>query len=1363
MSCKITPKVKNSEGEQITAPLYNDIKKIVGPIKALEIFNKAISEEAKQAEGYSKLEFDEYNMPTIESLLKYTDLNDYVDNIFYSQQLSKDLFGTQNISFNDPKKIIEYFQKILEYNEANDNFNVFFVKNTSTKKYELIVTKKNKYSSNYNYQTERFLDNVVKVYLALHKAGFDDNYIANIVTFNYNINYAKQLDLGSFNPDSILDYTKKLVEGSGFSPQNIEFLLKNSMFSKSPNVDRYYNYIYNMGGNAETSDFIYDYLKENNLIDNTSITPEDVINNQEYKKLAANHILSRALSNAFSLKDAKYNQILIDRVDRLTSTMIQELKKIDISNLKPDDSIQKSDYDEPKRDLLLSFKSLLKESDNLKSESNKLKTQEGLLEKLISAENSRLNLAVRTGDKELVGKIKNRIKTMLSMYESGNLNLSFIQFLNDEIKEVKSLYEKMQSTMENGKLSNKTYIVRNVIQLCNYFTNCIEYFNTYMSKDSNYIEDLKSELQTLFSNFNIDVDFSNTNNLNQIKQLLSKIQIQNNNKENDSLNSLISLIDSYLDVVNNPILENTQLSKFTQLVNSIREEAQKHALDLTADFLEQFENKDAQTIPWGKNKGNKVNIREELKRMNNDINFYDLYLDAMADCPDNIIRLTDKAIKSAKNAARNMVLEVSRNIKKEAKLLRDAGIKDFSWMYKRNKDGKKTGTYITREDDEFNSLISNNPAKLKFYDYFMSVKNMIDKCYPNNNGTAQIIGIRKDRLERLKNSKNIKDFGTQIWEGVKDNWLDREDDDDIAGYEEMFTDIGGNEIKLLPIYYNNVHEGNADHMSEDAVTTLIAYANKGIEYHEMASLVNSIELEREVLKQREMPVMSGGKKILNIAMRKVYSENPDLIKQNEVTQKDLGRSNVYKMFDEHMDMALYGRFRKKEKNLGSLSTAKIIDQLNKKTAISALSLNLLNGISNILTGTSITRVEAICQQYFSVKDLVWADFTYNKEMPLYLSEKGNNIKESKLHLFIEQFDVMQDFDTNINETDWMKDTWFKKMVNSEFMSVIQNAGEHYMNTRIALALAHSMKLKTKYGKETTLWEMLDIEYLQEDGTYGKDDKKLGARLKLKEECYNKDGSEFKFDNSNIQKITRKMAGINQGIHGIYNKQDANLIQTYSVGRLLYMFRKWIPKAIDKRFANLKYNYDVEDWTEGYYQTAFRFLYGLIKEHNGMKLEIGIRWNQLDERQKANCKRALAETIQFFGLLLLNSVVFSWADDDKSGYSWLQNMAYYQSIRLQSELAALEPLSLLGSRDNMATEFTRMFKNPIAAMSPVSDALKLQQLFFPSTWTDTVQRGSYKGHSKAFVVFWGNKFLFPIGAMIPKNVGPENYVGYYLNN
>ena len=1357
-SCEFIPKVKDKKsGKEIEAPLYTEIKKITGPFAANNVFNNTVSEEAKMLENYSLFQLDEYGMPTIDSLLEYTDLPEYMDNMYYGSEIAKDLLGKVSIPFTKSKEILDTFNKIIGFNNTNKHFSAFLVKNTEDSKYEVIAVKKTKFSADYQNNIEIFVENANKVNEALTKAGFDEHFIAKIIADGYNVKYAKQLASSTFNPNKVLKIARDLSDGKieGY----VYNLLESDKFKDSPLVERLDNTLLD-GANS----YVYDFLLDNGMIDPEKVTREDVYNKSVYRNMARDYMLVLALSNAFSLKDKERNSGLYNIVQRLGASISKTLSNIDKNTLKDDDSKPVNDFnEEEKKNIVISFKSALSELNSLKSGNKKSDSAESVIINLIQAEKNRLSLAVRTGDSKEAGKIKKRVNWLTGVYEARTFNTAFLEFLTEQGEELTELYKKMVKSMEDKPLNNKTRDIRDLIQLCKYYENCIEYFNDYMNNSTSYKEDIKNELDDWYKQQNVTLDFDN---LDMLREKMSKIEVvlsattktEDNAEEYTKLSNIKELLKNYIDLTENPIISNVTLSRFTQLTKTVMAEAQKNALTLTTEFLEQFQDEEARTIPWGDKKGETVSIRKELESMSKDINFYDLYLDAMADCPDMIMRLTDKAIKNTKNNIRLEVQELAREIKKEALLLQKSGVKDFNWMYKRNKDGKKTGTYITEKDEEFKSQV-NSEAKRRFYDFFMKQKNIIDRYYPNNEGNSQIIGIRKDRLERLKRSKNIKDFGKQIIEGVKDNWLDREDDDDIAGYSEMFTDIAGNEVKLLPVHYNKVNEYNADDMSEDAVSTLIAYANKGIEYHNMVSLVNSIELEREVLKQRDMPVMDGQNKILNIINRKIYREDPSLVEANAVKTKDMGKSNVYKMFSEHIDMKLYGKKREKKGNIGKFSTAKAVDQLNKKAAISALSLNLLNGISNVTTGISQTRIESVCQQYFSVRDLAWADKTYTTELPKYLAEKGNRVKESKLALFLEQFDVLQEFDKDINETDWIKNTWFKRMINSEFMSVIQNAGEHYMNSRVALAVAHRIKLKASNGEEVNLYDALDIEYLQEDGTYGKNDKKLGARLKLKDNYKDTEGNTYQLDNKTVMKVTRKMAGINMSIHGIYNEQDKNLIQKTSIGRLIYMFRKWIPKSIDKRFANMKYNYDVADWTEGYYQTFFKFMYNLIKEHNGMKLEIGTRWKQLDERQKANVKRALTETTQFFALVLANN--YMWLDDDKKDFGWFKNMLYYQSVRLQSELAALTPLSVIGSKDNMVTEALRIFKNPMAALSPTSDAVKLTQLLMPSTYTKILKSGPYKGHSKAWAIFVGNKFLFPYGVIPLKNMSPENYVGYYL--
>lgn len=67
------------------------------------------------------------------------------------------------------------------------------------------------------------------------------------------------------------------------------------------------------------------------------------------------------------------------------------------------------------------------------------------------------------------------------------------------------------------------------------------------------------------------------------------------------------------------------------------------------------------------------------------------------------------------------------------------------------------------------------------------------------------------------------------------------------------------------------------------------------------------------------------------------------------------------------------------------------------------------------------------------------------------------------------------------------------------------------------------------------------------------------------------------------------------MHGIYNFEDRNALQNVGLGRMAILFRKWIKPSLNKRFDKVSYNYDLDDWTEGYYRTMGRFVLQMIKD------------------------------------------------------------------------------------------------------------------------------------------------------------------------
>ena len=88
-----------------------------------------------------------------------------------------------------------------------------------------------------------------------------------------------------------------------------------------------------------------------------------------------------------------------------------------------------------------------------------------------------------------------------------------------------------------------------------------------------------------------------------------------------------------------------------------------------------------------------------------------------------------------------------------------------------------------------------------------------------------------------------------------------------------------------------------------------------------------------------------------------------------------------------------------------------------------MSLSVLNGLSNVATGNMMATYEALSKQYFDAKDLAWADYTYGKNTMAMLGNLGKRIKDDKLSLFNEMFDITQEYDKDqLRDVKWNRKT-----------------------------------------------------------------------------------------------------------------------------------------------------------------------------------------------------------------------------------------------------------------------------------------------------------------------------------------------------
>lgn len=794
------------------------------------------------------------------------------------------------------------------------------------------------------------------------------------------------------------------------------------------------------------------------------------------------------------------------------------------------------------------------------------------------------------------------------------------------------------------------------------------------------------------------------------------------------------------------------------------------AMPLFIDFIKPFVGNNL-VVPFGKYKGKTLNAEELIKVADEDITFFDRWLDSMADSSDYMLKVMDQAVKKSKEQARLKTIDIQKELQAATIKLEQAGIKDTEWMFEKDRNGNLTGNYIseinhslfrdrmrsmfqtlnnkygkrpigediTKYNKEMRSWFDANmetidgarqpkksiyesrefkdlsKAQRDYYNTIMDIKAKLDALLPDKyTKLNSAVKIRKDLIERVKSSSSVKDGTKQIWESIKDEFIKRADDTDF-GNKATIKDFEDREVQMLPIYFTKLKKGeNPNDLSTDIVGTLTAYAAMANDFSEMNKVIDVLEVGRDILRERQITQTEGGKPMVETFKavgRKVESK---LTKRGD-------KSRFMDRLNDFFEMQVYGKYMADEGTFGktNIDKGKVANFINRVTSLNNLALNILSGISNVATGKVMMRVESFAGEFFSEKNTIKADRNYGRELPAFLAELGNRVKTNKLALWNELFNVMQEYEQDVREVNFDRKTWFSRMFGTSALFFMNNAGEHWMQTRTSLALADTYKMKAPNGKLVSLWDAMEVVPLD------KNNRKLGTKLQVKQGYTKADGSLF--TQEDIIKFSRRSAAINQRMHGIYNKADRSAVQRLAVGRMGIMFRKWIKPSLNRRFKSATYNYDLEAWTEGYYLSTGRFMNALFQDLRKAQFDIASKWNEMSPTEQANVKRALTEVAHFLTVAVAIGLI-EWSDDRSR--PWLIKMIEYQLRRLYTELGALTPTPA------MVQEGLRILKSPAAGVNTVEKTLNLIDLMNPWNYETfngedaILKSGPYKNKSRA---------------------------------
>lgn len=1340
-NCAIIPKVKNRNGQVVDSKLFKDLLSFTSNNRSETVRLYLITKNDSFIRDWnSKLTLDENNEPTLRSLLQKTNFSNIIPESKVLERLNREIgyydrrIDRPTLLVNNDENYQKLLQKAISFNQTSDfrdDYVAKIIKIHDTESPRIFigvkVEKRNKLNSieadkmSYNVN----LNNRLRDILAAN--GIAIGALTDLER-RMGINGVTDFDVARTAANGMIEMIRLAngIEGEKALPEEFAHFAIEAM-GESPLINRLIN-------NLSSSGLIGEILGDEYETYNTLYKGDAA----KLAKEAAGKLLAKHLLKSEPIGQKPYKNLL----ERVISAIKSFFKTMNANQ------IQKAMYEADK-----DFGRLARDILN------------GRIDEEINVGNiNSSGLFYQTNervqrDRKLLQDIMNNELKRLKIYEKRNPNSQFSanqRLLIDRLEleladnnEVEGIYAFLDNALEElQKVSSRLEMLRNTPATnANERASVLRDVRNYMYSYKNIVEDIRKAL--------VDEERYTDNRYGQRVRVAL-----------DNASILIGdLFVKYNDV----------------------------SMPLFVDFIKPFVGENIM-IPFGKFKGKVIKAEDLVKMADEDISLFDRWLDSMADSSDYMLKIMDQAVKKSKEQARLRTIDVMKQLQAATIKLEKAGIKNTDWMFERDSKGNLSGNYISEinqalfkekvremfkslnekygknpvgENAEkykkerqawFNanmeivngkkvpkmSIYGNkqyqrlNAAQKEYYDTVMNIKSQLDSYLPEKYTTlTNAVKIRKDLLERVKSSDGVKSGAKQIWESVKDEFIRRTDDVDF-GDRATVKDFEGNEVQTLPIYFTKLKEGeSANDLSTDIVSTLTAYAAMANDYDEMNKVIDVLELGRDLLRERQVTQTQGGKPLVEkfkAVGRKVESK---LTKKGEATR-------FIQRLNDFFEMQVYGRYMADEGTFGStnIDKGKVANFVNRVTSMNNLALNVLSGISNIATGKVMMRIESFAGEFFNEKNTITADRIYGQSLPEYLAEIGNRVKTSKLALWDELFNVMQEYEQNVREVNFDRKTWFSRMFGTSTLFFMNNAGEHWMQNRTSLALADAYKMKAPNGKIVSLWDAMEVVPID------KNNKKAGAKLQLKQGYTKADGSAFTQDD--IIKFSRRSAAINQRMHGIYNKADRSAVQRLAIGRMGIMFRKWIKPSLNRRFKSATYNYDLDAWTEGYYRTSGRFLLQLARDLRETQFNLAARWNELTPTEKANIRRALTETGHFLAVMAIIGLI-EWSDDKDR--PWLVRMAEYQARRLYTELGAMIP------GKSMISEGLKIINSPAAGINTIENILDLTKLLNPWNYMDELQSGRYEGHSTAYKSFFESPII-PMNRTIYRGLHPETSIPFF---
>lgn len=714
--------------------------------------------------------------------------------------------------------------------------------------------------------------------------------------------------------------------------------------------------------------------------------------------------------------------------------------------------------------------------------------------------------------------------------------------------------------------------------------------------------------------------------------------------------------------------------------------------------------------------------------------------------------------------------EVMMEIYKAKNLYNTSTTTSAGWfIYDEVKKFPKKEKWTSQEWKELTKP-ENAPAK-EFYDYIIEKNNeYADLGYISKQFARTFLPfVRKSLVEKLITGGQIK-FGQRFFTNIS---VDESD----TGYGEIDPDTG-KVVNKIPKYFTRPIDQET---SDDLFRTMAMYNEAAIKYKYLTEIEGQINAIVAVERNKKSidTSMFGKTKYVDGVLQysEVRGENSQLV-------EDMMKAIIYgqkfvdsQMFDQLLfKMGNWGETLNKKLGVNvfpedlserQLSVNKLIDQVNNTFQVTTLGLNLLSATSNFFGGNAQSLINS--GKFFTKKDYLASELmVFTKkfggtdqkkligalEYFLPLTENYNRDIANKLSLNTLTQESIQDFlmilmkqtDLNVQTTNFF--AFLKNSIVQD--GKVVNARE-YLRTQPEYQEKYTGSVADRKAFE----EKFDAEVerlIEEKGV-----------LKVGEVIDNKfviPGVDQKSDS--VIELRRKVQQISKDALGNLSEDDLRMINMSVYGKSFMVFKNWIPRLVDVRLGNLKYNSASDAYEWGRTRMVFKVLTdefsitnpvsGLGKLYNSLRgTENGIEYlREMYEKKKNQYESETGKTLEMTETEFIDLV-------RQNIKSQLVDVIFLAIVfSLVAALKANEP-------DDDESEFV---KNQYKFYMKAADKFKGELMYFydPTSGLDLISQGFFPSSSLItnFARLVGNfrKEMWALGTG-DEELADKTYVVKYL--